>query len=339
MSGRILYFTVVGILGLLVAGVTYKLVIRNDGSSTARSDIWEQRGSGKEISPIDETANPDAQKDSEKSAGLGSSIWSDTRLKSISFMNDGPSIKDPITPEIQVELEKLSGLYARGEDEQYLKKLDELISEHPKVKHYVALKGDYHVNSGNLEEAQAAVEKLVAMDPDNHFAASVLAEIQGKRGKYDEAMSTLDKVLEKNPSNVKALYTLLQVTESKGEPDEGMTKIEGLHAKHPDDARITLVYSDVLFVRQDAAKRDQVIENGLNKNPNNSMLLRLGAENAMSKNDLSKAWDMSVRSAENESIPSLKAESFQLAREIAEQMKDADKQKWASAQLDGLKNR
>ena len=95
------------------------------------------------------------------------------------------------------------------------------------------------INNGNYDEAIAALNKVLASDPNNAEAKKLLEQAQAKKkqeaerdaklaqakkdaanGNYDDAIAALNQILKNNPNDAEARNLLSQVTAAKSKQDE-----------------------------------------------------------------------------------------------------------------------
>lgn len=200
------------------------------------------------------------------------SIWADPRLRGLS--GAGSTADSAEAKEIESNLKDLVALYDRGEDKQFLARLDDLIANNPNAKEYVALKGDYYFNEGQWPEAESAVRTLITKDPENMFARTTLAEILAAQGKIDEAFQTQKEVIAKDPGNFEALNGILAVTEMQGKPEIGEEIIRNNAVANPQNARAAASYIDLLRMDGKNDEANRWTEQALKNNPNDPELLQ-----------------------------------------------------------------
>ena len=208
----------------------------------------------------------------------GGSVWGDPRLR---VQGQSPSSASLQTQaEIENNLVNLLQLYEQGADQDFLRKIDELIKNNPDVPEYVALKGDYFYNNGQWAEAEESVHQLIQLEPHNMFARTTLGELEAIQGRHQDALATMDKVLETDPGYIDALYGYVSVTEMQGEPDAGFKKIEELYKKNASNGNTAVVYADYLRAQNRVDESEEVVMKAVASDPSNPTPARVAAMNA-----------------------------------------------------------
>jgi tetratricopeptide (TPR) repeat protein len=207
----------------------------------------------------------------------GRSIWADPRLRGLS--GTGSTGDTEKAKEIESNLKNLVGLYDRGEDKDFLAKLDQLIAANPDAKEYLALKGDYYFNEGKWPEAEQTVRSLITKDPENMFARTTLAEILAAQGKMDEALSTQQEVIQKNPGYGDALNGILAVTEMQGKPEKGEEIVRNNAMANLSNGNAVAPYLDVLRAQEKTEELRKLTQESLKLDPTNPELLQREAIN------------------------------------------------------------
>ncbi len=81
---------------------------------------------------------------------------------------------------------------------------------------------------GNLVEAGAKLNKVLALTPDDPGALKLLASIMGQQGETEEAIATLKKLLEVNPEDSESLQLLANILVAEGREVEAQAYIDRL---------------------------------------------------------------------------------------------------------------
>jgi tetratricopeptide (TPR) repeat protein len=109
---------------------------------------------------------------------------------------------------------------------------------------------NYHLRSGDLEEAKRTLEKLEELDPESYFARSSRALWHVMEGRYDDAMALQERIVEssrrKNPVATNNLAYLYRVT---GRTAKARKLLEALIEQGSD-------YSDVRFNLAEIQRQD-----------------------------------------------------------------------------------
>lgn len=133
---------------------------------------------------------------------------------------------DPGSLEARLTLADLQG--RRGDYRAVLETLrgaPEEARDDPRLKRQVAWA---LYQSGNLDEALAAVEPLAGKDPDSQALSLLKGLILAAQGRNDEAIALLGKVREAQPKDPTVAITLSRVMRRTGQRDEAAAMLTGL---------------------------------------------------------------------------------------------------------------
>ena len=148
---------------------------------------------------------------------------------------------------------------------------------------YAALALAYY-NKKSLEEAYAAGQKAIELDPNNFAGHWILGRIFYSTDKYPEAIELYKKVIALNPDFYTAYNDLRMSYERIGDKEkleETLKRTLEMHARyqsqHPDDARARIIHAMVLVnpVKIEEAKVQGRI--ALELSPNDALMLYNGA--------------------------------------------------------------
>jgi Flp pilus assembly protein TadD len=84
------------------------------------------------------------------------------------------------------------------------------------VFHY-ELMGQVYSRSGRLQEAEAAYQKALQVDPERSLARNYLAQQYMQSGRLDDALGKVDEILKKTPNNAAAYTTKGSILLRKGD--------------------------------------------------------------------------------------------------------------------------
>ena len=148
---------------------------------------------------------------------------------------------------------------------------------------YAALALAYY-NKKSLEEAYAAGQKAIELDPNNFAGHWILGRIFYSTDKYPEAIELYKKVIALNPDFYTAYNDLRMSYERIGDKEkleETLKRTLEMHARyqsqHPDDARARIIHAMVLA---ESGKIEEAKVQGriaLELSPNDALMLYNGA--------------------------------------------------------------
>jgi cellulose synthase operon protein C len=153
-------------------------------------------------------------------------------------------------------------------------------------------------------EAVKLINDVLAVDARNNDALLLKSGISIDEKKYDEAISDLRAVLGDQPNSAQALFLLGKAYDEKGSSalaEESYVKALEASKYSPQYA---VAYSRSLINRQDYKRAEKVLEDVLNRNPNNIAITRLLAQVKLSKGDIEGAQKIaeSVKGATNSNL-------------------------------------
>jgi tetratricopeptide (TPR) repeat protein len=112
---------------------------------------------------------------------------------------------------------------ARGYYEQALPELKE--DSHPSV--YKAIAQTYLAES-KLTDAANALDKALAVTPEDPEALKLFASIKGQQGQTEEALATLKKLIAVNPEDGESIQLIANILVSQGREEEAQSYIDRL---------------------------------------------------------------------------------------------------------------
>ncbi len=117
-------------------------------------------------------------------------------------------------------LESLQGLVrtyqTQNQPAKALARVRAQVEASPKNSSYHAMLGVLEASSKNLDNAQAAAEKAIALDKNNVDAFLLLGQIQALRGSVDKAIEMGEKFIKENPRDVRGYLLLGFFEEARG---------------------------------------------------------------------------------------------------------------------------
>lgn len=312
MRGRLLFLLLIAAITGGIGYLTYRLVWSNSDQAQQ-----EKTSSGtakaKEIRPGFKMSNSVDKEKNVWKDGLNSGERAGTELKG--------------EAEIRSNLELLTYLLEQGQDAEFLSKVDQIITAHPKVAEYAAIKADYYYLKQNWPAAEEAIKNLLELDPHNTFAQSSLGEVQGIQGKYDEGLQTLEKVLENEPGNLEALYSTISITDLQGDQSRGMQRVIELYQAHPQNGNLAMVYSDILMSQGRHEERREVLKKAMQSDSENPGPYRLAASDALRSENPKEAIRLAEESLKRDQNPETRLQAVDLMIRSADALGDLEKVK------------
>ena len=137
-----------------------------------------------------------------------------------------------------------------------------------------------------LREFDAAIEIVKKMQekfPDNETGWTiVLVDIYIKQGTYDKAMTLVEEQLKESPDELRWIVAKNKVLSGQKKWDEAVTWLESCLQKEPDSKAIKLLLLETLLISKNYKAVRERIKPLLATDPNNSMLLHLDSQAAIS---------------------------------------------------------
>ncbi|MAC28758.1 MAG: hypothetical protein CMN29_27655 [Sandaracinus sp.] len=122
---------------------------------------------------------------------------------------------------------------ALGQEEAGLAGLAELERSHPEVQALWGVLGYVRMRQGRLEEAEAAFDRAIRLDPADATALRNRGILRHRLGRRPEAHADLRRALRYDPNDVNALAELAQIYEQVGRGPEARPLIERIVRLQP----------------------------------------------------------------------------------------------------------
>ena len=154
------------------------------------------------------------------------------------------------------------------------------------------LEGDFLMLQDRFLEAQTAYLMALASDPGSQLALIKLATCYNAVGQKDRAKCAYQKAMAAAPENVELLLQIGNYWDLKGELDKAeqfYTRAAGLE---PEDLALQIKLAEVYFDRQQNDKALSVVENVLEKSPNNTAAGKLCAAVLLANGNLDQAGEV-----------------------------------------------
>ena len=114
--------------------------------------------------------------------------------------------------------------------------------------------GEYQLRLNHPAEAQAAMLKAQALEPDNPMVLFVLARTSLAAEEYDTAVISLRKLVQLEPGNADALWTLADVYGDKlGMISKGTAVFRDFERLFPSDPRVGEISARIKALEEAAA--------------------------------------------------------------------------------------
>lgn len=125
------------------------------------------------------------------------------------------------------------------------------------------------LQSGDKENAVALIEEILNKD-DGHYKALLLkAGIQITDRKYDDAILTLRRALRDQPSSAEALFLMAKVQELSGSTALSDESYVQAMSASKDAPKIGIPFAKSLVARKETKRAQKILEDVLNRYPNN----------------------------------------------------------------------
>lgn len=134
----------------------------------------------------------------------------------------------------QRELLLILALTRKGESDKARAMAQEIVDSHPDRSDSYHLLGGFHLAVNEFEQARAAFERALEVDPDDVSATLHLARLDVKQGNPAAAEARFRKLLTRLPGNLTALTALADLAEKSGAISEGVELLEQARTANPE---------------------------------------------------------------------------------------------------------
>ncbi len=107
--------------------------------------------------------------------------------------------------------------------------------------------------SGDLDAAEKAYQRVLAKSPNDPAASAALARLLVRQDKQAEAVTVLQTALQANPGEPTLTAQLASLYVHRGDLEQARGLVEPLHAAHPTEPSITRLYARLLSQTGDYA--------------------------------------------------------------------------------------
>jgi tetratricopeptide (TPR) repeat protein len=103
-----------------------------------------------------------------------------------------------------------------------------------------------YMRNGNNTDAEAVIEKILKIDPDNAQVMVELADCQIRRGAYEDATYNIERALELRPGMTSAFITMARLYEAQGNVEKQVSFMMRAANAAPDKSEIRLSLAETL---------------------------------------------------------------------------------------------
>jgi tetratricopeptide (TPR) repeat protein len=127
--------------------------------------------------------------------------------------------------------------------------------------------GEEHLRAGRAEQARAALEKALAIKPDDTRLGLMLAQALSSLDRLDDAIRILRRTVELDPNSVDAESQLALLLGRSGEIEEALQHAQAGLKLAPEDPRLIMSYANLLTDCRRPEASLAVIDELLRRNP------------------------------------------------------------------------
>ena len=122
---------------------------------------------------------------------------------------------------------------SQGRINEAMQRISAVASQHPENARLQLLLGVGYLKQKDLDRAETAVKRAIAIDQRTPDAFGVLAEIGRARGSSDQATAGYQRAIQENPKKVENYMALAGLYEKQGKWDEAKRAAEQAHSMDP----------------------------------------------------------------------------------------------------------
>jgi len=135
--------------------------------------------------------------------------------------------------------------------------------------------GDVYMVKGDLKEAQAAFQKMVALDPKNPQGYVKLALMFRQQKQPQAAAAQLERAVQENPRAYQALRLLVALYSEQQQPGKALEVVKAQAARSPKNDEIQQILGEVLLSLKQYEAAAAALEEAVVLNPNDPQALGL----------------------------------------------------------------
>lgn len=168
--------------------------------------------------------------------------------------------------------------------------LEQSLKSHPKNEGLLSLYGQIAIRRPAKAEAGAmALEKAIAINPENIKDRLLLANYYVAEGKPERGVAHYEQSLKLAPDNVDVIAAYANFLLQSGQAEQAETTIKGLLAKTPNEPSALILAARFALLQKNPTRAQQLFGQALNADPDNFAAAAGLAELALSAGDLDKA--------------------------------------------------
>lgn len=141
--------------------------------------------------------------------------------------------------------------------------------------------------------ASKLIAEILKVDPTYADALLLKAQLTLGEKRYDEAISELRTVLNYHPASDAAHVLLAEVYQRQQSPELAQESLRKALEFKPDNIDALIPVVRKLIANKDFIRATDLVQNGLNANPNNVQLLQILAQIRLNSNDLNGVQEIS----------------------------------------------
>lgn len=191
----------------------------------------------------------------------------------------------------QLSMEKFRTYLQMNDSKKAFQEIESLVQEYPLDMRYQVILGDVYLQNGKPEEARAAYQKVLDVEPDNPMALYSMAsyyEQTGQKALYQQQLDTL--LLNKRVSSdtkVAVMRRVIVENEQTAENDTAkvISLFDRMVEQEPDDPQIPMLYAQYLLSKKMDEASVPVLEHVVELDPTNKAARLMLVSAAVKKED------------------------------------------------------
>lgn len=191
----------------------------------------------------------------------------------------------------QLSMEKFRTYLQMNDSKKAFQEIESLVQEYPLDMRYQVILGDVYLQNGKPEEARAAYQKVLDVEPDNPMALYSMAsyyEQTGQKMLYQQQLDTL--LLNKRVSSdtkVAVMRRVIVENEQTAENDTAkvISLFDRMVEQEPDDPQIPMLYAQYLLSKKMDEASVPVLEHVVELDPTNKAARLMLVSAAVKKED------------------------------------------------------
>ena len=191
----------------------------------------------------------------------------------------------------QLSMEKFRIYLQMKDDKKAFQEIESLVQEYPMDMRYQVILGDVYLQNGKKQEAYAAYQKVLAVEPDNPMALFSMASYYEQTGQKELYQQQLDTLLlnKKVTSDTKISVMRQVIAENEQSSAKDSTQVIALFDRmmkqDMDDPQIPMLYSQYLLSKNMEQEAVPVLEQVVDLDPTNKAARLMLVSAAVKKED------------------------------------------------------